>query len=154
LERGRELSGPDFARLWSGMTVFGKHQAGGGFWHEGTDPGRQRSIELGSLEFVHPLLQRGPQPIFGGGTCAKREVARGSTLDCDLYYIHGNAGPWRGGKTLPHLMLSVSGQWFERTGVEVVLQTLKEHFEVADRYSPPYGLIDVSASEDCYTGMV
>jgi len=25
---------------------------------------------------------------------------------------------------------------------------------VADRYSPPYGLIDVAAAEDCYGGMV
>jgi hypothetical protein len=154
LERGRELSGPDFARLWSGMSVFGKHRAGGGFWHEGTDPGEQRDVDLGSLELVEPLLERGARPIFGGGTCAHAKLARGSTLDCDFYYEHGNAARWEGCDTRPHLFLSVSGQWFERTGVEVVLEKMKEHFDVADRYAPPYGLIDVSASEDCYAGMV
>jgi hypothetical protein len=82
------------------------------------------------------------------------KLARNSTLDCDFYYAHSSASRCLGAATLPCLHFAVSGQWFERAGVETVLQKVKEHFEVADRYAPPYGLIDVSASEDCYAGLV
>jgi hypothetical protein len=154
LEPGRELSGPDFAKLWSTTSIFGKHRAGCGFWHALTDPGKQRSVQLGSLEFVEPLLKHGPQPIFGGGTFAKQNLARGSTRDCDFYYAHADASRWFVGDTLPYLLFTVSGQWFEKTGPEIVLEKMREHFEVADRYAPPYGLVDISAPENGYAGLV
>ena len=48
LEPGRELSGPDFARLWSGMTIFGRERGAGGFWHKGSLPeGEQRPVDIG-----------------------------------------------------------------------------------------------------------
>lgn len=155
LEPGRELSGPDFATLWSGMNVFScKQTTAGGFWHEGRSPDKQQGVKLGALDRVQPLLQHGSEPIFGGATSAKWQLARNSTLDCDFYYAHAPASRWQIGDTMPHLLLTVSGQWFERNGVELVLEKMRQHFEVADRYAAPYGLIDVSASEDCYAGMV
>lgn len=155
LDRGHEISGPDFAKLWSKTTKFGKHKCAGGFWHEGTAPGGQRNVVLGSLDDVNPLLERGgPKPVFGGGTYAKLKLARGSTLDCDFYFEHTQASRCFGGDTLPHFLMTVSGQWFENTGVEVVLEMFREQFEIADKYCPRYGLIDVSAANDCYAGMV
>ncbi|HXD86542.1 MAG TPA: hypothetical protein VN641_08615 [Urbifossiella sp.] len=156
LQPGHELSGPDFARLWSTTSVFGKQRSvAGAFWHAGSNSGGQRRIELGSLEHVQPLLERGPQPIFGGGTCSKAKLARsGTTLDCDFYYAHGGASRSYGVDTLPDLLFTVSGQWFENTGPETVLEMMRLHFEIADKYAPPYGLIDVSPAHDCYAGMV
>jgi hypothetical protein len=61
LEPGEELSGTDFARLWSGMTVFGKRRVGGAFWQKGGPiPSKATRLEVGSLELVQPLLERGP----------------------------------------------------------------------------------------------
>jgi hypothetical protein len=153
-ESGRELSGPDFARLWSGTRILGKQNVLGDFWHQGVVPTGKRRFELGSLELIQPLLELGDMPVFGGGTYVTRNVARSSTLDADFYYAHGQSSRSVGYPTLPSLLYSVSGQWFEHAGPELVLAHLKDHFEVADRYCPPYGLIDVSASEDCYGGMV
>jgi len=50
--------------------------------------------------------------------------------------------------------MGVSGQWYERTGTEEILKNLKEQLEIADRYQPPYGLVDVAASQDCCSGFV
>ena len=41
-----------------------------------------------------------------------------------------------------------------KPGPEIVLEKMREHFEVADRYAPPYGLIDISAPDDGYAGLV
>jgi hypothetical protein len=154
LERRGELSGPDFARLWSGTRIFGKHKVTGAFWHEDAVPRSDCRIELGSLESVQPLLALGEMPIFGGGVHVKTNVARNSILDRDFYYAHNPVSRSFGYDTNPHLSYTVSGQWFEQVGPEIMLDHLKEHFETADRACSPYGLIDVSASDDCYGGTV
>jgi hypothetical protein len=154
LENGGELSGADFAQLWATTRMFGKHRGIGAFWQTDTvGSTKQRKIELGSMEPVQPLLDRGAQPIFGGASFFKTHVARFSTIDADLDYAHSEASRCFGYETLPYLQMTVSGQWFEGIGPEVVIDNMREHFEVADKYSPPYGLIDVSAAEDCYGGI-
>jgi hypothetical protein len=91
LENGRELSGPDFSRLWSSTSVFGRQRAAAGFWKADTSPHEVR-VDLGSLEHFLPLLERDDGgPIFGGGTYAKSNAARGSPRDCDFYYAHSDA---------------------------------------------------------------
>lgn len=153
LETGRELSGPDFARLWSGTSLYGRHQVTGDCWHEGTVPTADRQIQLGSLERVQPLLELGDMPIFGGGVCVNsRSVARDVILDQDFYYAHSPASRSFGFDTAPYLLYTVSGHWFERVGPDVVLDHLREHFETADSVRCPYGLIDLSSAEDCYGG--
>lgn len=154
LQPGRELSGPDLARLWSGTRLFGKHKVTGDFWHAGMIPSGTRRIELGDLEVAQPLLDLGDDPIYGGGVHVKPNVARNSFLDRDFYYAHSPGSRSSGYETNPQLLYVVSGQWFERTGSEIVLRHFREHFKVADRYSPPYGLLDLSSAEDCFGGSV
>jgi hypothetical protein len=154
LEQGRELSGPDFARLWSGARIFGKHKVTGDFWHAGMVPSGTHRIELGDLSMVQPLLDLGNMPIFGGGVLAKQNVARNAIVDRDFYYAHSSGSRSSGYETRPQLLYAVSGQWFEQTGSEAVIEHLREHFDIADHYCPPYGLIDLSSSEDCFGGSV
>lgn len=153
-EHGRELSGPDFARLWSGTRIFGSHNITGEFWHEGSLPGKTRRIQLGSMERIQQLLELGDMPIFGGGVHVRANESRCAILDRDFYYSHGSATRGSGYDITPQLQYTISGQWFEQTGSEAVLSHLREHFEVADRYCPRYGLVDISASEDGYGGTV
>jgi len=44
------------------------------------------------------------------------------------------------------------GQWFERTGTNVVVELFRKQLELADQYCPPYAFVDIAASEDCYSG--
>jgi len=153
-EPGQVPSGPEFAQLWSATRIFGSHRVVGAFWHFGGEiPSELPQFEIGSLGHVEPLLAKGAQPIYGGGTVAQKNVARDSTIDSDFYFAFCDASRWQVGETMPSLLLSISGQWFEKAGVEVVLKMLKESFAVADRRAPPYGLIDLAPSEDCFAGM-
>jgi hypothetical protein len=113
------LSGPDLVRLWSGTSVFGKHKGHGSFWHQGTvpNPGNQRSVALGSLGLLQPLLDRGSQSIFGGVSCGQ---PTGRFVDCDFFFTHEYASRSFGYELLPLFMMGISGQWFERTGTEAV----------------------------------
>lgn len=150
------LSGPEFAQIWSATRAFGEHRVTGSFWHAGGLPvggWGSHEFEIGSLEFVEPLLVKGPQPIYGGGTFARDDAARNGTLDADFYFAHGDGSRWEGFETLPDLLWTISGQWLEATGVNVVLDMLKVNLAVADRHSPIYGLVDLARSEDCHAGM-
>jgi hypothetical protein len=103
---------------------------------------------------IQSLLDLSDMPIFGGGVSVKANIARNEILDRDFYYAHGSASRSSGYETKPQLLYAVSGQWFEQSGPEIVLGHLREHFEVADRYRTPYGLVDLSSAEDCYGGTV
>src|SRR5437762_13274069 len=71
----RILTGPDFGKVWSGLSVLGKDAAIGAFWHSGGDiPERLPKFELGSMDLVNQLLAKGKQPIYGGGTVSKPNV--------------------------------------------------------------------------------
>lgn len=150
------LTGPEFADVWSGMSIFGKHKAVGAFWrrkgYESTNRESGR-FELGSLEHVTPVL-KGSEPVYGGGTSAQRNVARDTIRDCDFYFTHSGSSRWEGIDTRPEFNLAVSGQWFERLGSAVALGKIKEHFEVADRHCPPYGLIDLATGDDAFAGLL
>jgi hypothetical protein len=154
LDRGRELCGSDFTRLWSTTQIFGNHEVTGDFWHPGTIPTGTRRTAVGSLDLIRPLLDLGEQPIFGGGKRMKSVRVKNAILDCDFYYAHTSTSRSFGYDTTPRLLFSVSGEWFEHVGSEPLLERLREHLEVVDRYESPYGLIDLSASDDCYGGMV
>lgn len=152
---GLELSGPELARLWSGTRIFGQHKVTGAFWHEGSVPKIDSQFELGALEQLQPLLDIGTHPIFGGGVSVNsRSVARNVIVDRDFYYAHSPAFRNFGYDTDSSLLYTMSGQWFERVGAEIVLNHMREHFEAADSAGSPYGLIDVSSSDDCYGGAV
>lgn len=155
LEAGRELRGPDFAKLWSGTRILGQHMITGQFWHEGSVPKADRRIELGGLEAIEPLLALGDMPIFGGGVSVKsRSVARNTLVDLDFYYAHGSRSRSFGYDADPYLLYTVSGQWYEKIGPDAILKHMREHFAAADRYGSPYGLIDLALSEDCYGGAI
>ena len=125
------LTGPEFASVWSGMSIFGKDKVVGSFWrrkgYEFTS-GKQARFELGSLEHVEPMFN-GTDPIYGGGTSVKRNAARDAIQDCDFYFTHKDPSRWDGIDTRPEFNLAISGQWFKRLGAAVALDKLKEHFE-------------------------
>lgn len=150
------LTGPEFANVWSGMKIFGRGNVVGSFWrrkgYEFTN-GKEARFELGSLEHVEPMLN-GSEPIYGGGTSVQRNVARDTVRDCDFYFTHKDPSRWDGKDTRPEFNLAVSGQWFERLGVEVALGKIKEHFEIADTHCPPYGLIDLATGDDAFAGLL
>lgn len=151
------LTGPEFADVWSGMKIFGrKDKVVGSFWRrkgwEFTSCGEAR-FELGSLERVEPMLN-GSEPVYGGGTSVKRNVARDTIRDCDFYFGHKDPSRWDGIDTRPEFNLAISGQWFERLGVELALGKFKEHFEIADTHCPPYGLIDIATGDDAFAGLL
>jgi len=154
-ENNVQLSGPDFAHLWSTMKMYGRQRATGGFWHPTKiKDGFKGRVSLGDLASVKPLLkQGGDTPILGGGTWQKTKTER-AALDRDFYYAHANESRCFGYSTLPYLLYVISGQWFEKTGVDNVLKNIHEHFRIADKYKPRYGLVDVADSEECYAGMV
>jgi hypothetical protein len=153
-EPTRVPSGPESAELWSATRVFGRHRAVGAFWRTDADiPSKLPRFEIGSLTHLEPFLAKGPQPIYGGGVVAQKNVARDSTQDSDFYYELTDASRWEGADTMPNLMLAISGQWLKTTGVKLTLQTLKENLSVADRHSPPYGMVDLARSEDSFAGM-
>src|SRR5215211_2854976 len=86
-EPGQVFSGEEFGRVWSGMRMFGKHQVHGGFWRmEDRIDGKEKKCELGSLEFIEPLLAKNNRPICGGGTFVRRDFSRHAALDCDFYF--------------------------------------------------------------------
>jgi hypothetical protein len=147
------LSGPDFAHLWATTSIFGKQKVRTYFFHEdATEKARKpTTVQLGSQEFLQPLLQRDTRPIFGGADWGQ---PTGNDVDCDFLLVHSAAGVSWGYVTLPKFMMSVSGQWYGFAGHDVVLSKLKEQFQIVDRYAPRYGLIDVAASEDVYCGWV
>jgi hypothetical protein len=147
-------SGPEFAQLWASTRIFGDRQVVGAFWHSGAAiPSKLPRFTIGSLEHLAPLLAKGTEPIYGGGTVAQRKVARDSTLDADFYFALSDASRWQAAETMPSLLMSISGQWFENTGVETVLEMLKENAVVLDRHAPPYGLVDLARSDDGFAGM-
>jgi hypothetical protein len=150
-EPERLLSGPDLARLWALTGVFGEHKSIARFWPQGTvpNPKKHASVELGSLEFLNELTERDPRPLFGGGSCGQPHLR---FEDCDFFFTHEPAARSFGYETLPLFMTGCSGQWFERAGSQVVVEIFRKQLEIADQYGPPYALVDVAASEDCYSG--
>lgn len=155
-ENDSVLTGPEFANVWSGMKIFGREKVVGTFWRrKGWDftIGDEARFELGSLEHVEPMLN-GSEPVYGGGARAQRNVARDNLRDCDFYFTHKDPSRWNGVDTRPEFNLAISGQWFERLGVEVTLGRIKEHFEIADAHCPPYGLIDLATGDDAFAGLV
>jgi hypothetical protein len=153
-EPGQVPSGPEFAQIWSATRIFGSHVAVGGFWHSGAEiPSILPRFEIGSLSHLEPLLAKGPQPIYGGGTVAQKNVARDSTLDADFYFALSDKSRWQLDETMPSLLQAISGQWLENTGVEAVLKNLREILAVADQRAPPYGLVDLARTEEAFAGM-
>lgn len=153
---GFVFTGPEFARVWAGMSLFGRHRVVGGFWQRTNgnfNLGKEARFELGSLEHVEPMLN-GLEPIYGGGTYSRKNLRRDAIRDCDFYFTHEDAARWEGLNTQPEFSLAVSGQWFERVGADAFLEKAKEHFELADAHGAPYGLIDVASPEDAWAGMV
>ena len=73
-------------------------------------------------------MLNGAEPVYGGGTYSRRNVARGTIQDCDFYLTHKDPSRWEGVDIRPEFTLAVSGQWLERIGLEVFLEKLKEHF--------------------------
>jgi hypothetical protein len=151
-DEGNALSGPEFARVWAGLRCFGEEKVVGAFWQETGYP-KEARFDLGSLEYVEPLLN-GDDSIYGGGTARRRNLARGTIQDCDFYFTHNDPSRWDGIDVRPEFNLAISEQWLERIGVETALEKFKEHFEVADAHCPPYGLIDLASPEDAWAGMV
>ena len=150
------LTGPEMAQIWSGMRVFGDEKVIGAFWRRNgyaINSSGQARFRLGSLEHLEPMLN-GAEPVCGGGTYSRRNVARGTIQDCDFYLTYKDPSRWEGVDIRPDFTLALSGQWLERIGVEVFLEKLKEHFELADAHCPPYGLIDVATPDDTWAGMV
>jgi hypothetical protein len=155
-EPGRVPSGPEFAQIWSGMEVFGKHRASGTFWRSGdvAPIPKRRRMGLGSLEFLKPLLEQGTAPIYGGAAVVRRNAARDPSIGPDLDFVLNEASRWQGVETLPYLSLAISGDWFEKAGTDAVVEKLRGHLELVDRHSPCYGLIDLATPEDGWSGMV
>jgi hypothetical protein len=143
-EPERMLSGPDLARIWALTNVFGNRRASGDFTHlDCLDASKSRSFRLGSLEFFQPLLDVDDRPIEGA-----------VQHNLDFFFSHvGEDRSWDY-DTLPDFMMGVSVPWFEKAGTAAVLETYKQQFEICDRYAPRYGLIDISAPEDCEGGDV
>jgi hypothetical protein len=147
----RVLCGPDLAQLWTLTSIFGTHRSIARFWHEGTvpDPEKHTAIELGSSEVLHKLLESGSRPIFGGASCGQPHRR---FEDCDFFFTHESTARSFGYETLPLFMTGCSGQWLEQAGTEAVVELFRKQLEIADQYGPPYALVDVAASEDCYSG--
>src|SRR5208283_4479571 len=60
------FTGPELARVWSGMRRFGEHHVVGAFWQRKGDNfnlGKEARFALGSLEFIQPMLN-GADPIY------------------------------------------------------------------------------------------
>jgi hypothetical protein len=132
-DKDHVFTGPEFARIWSGFRVFGEHQAVGAFWRRKGDSfniGKEARCSLGSLEFVEPMLD-GSNPIYGGGTVRKGNLSNGTIQDCDFYLTHKDPSRWEGVDIRPDFTLAVSGQWFEKSGIDVFLGMVKEHFELS-----------------------
>lgn len=150
------FTGHELASLWSGMRIFGEHRVVGAFWQRNENAnniGKEARFELGSLEYLEPMVH-GLDPVYGGGTFSMRNVSRGTIQDCDFYFTHKDPSRWDGVDVRPEFKLAISGQWLEKTGVKVVIDKFKEHFQIADAHSPPYGLIDLATPEDAWAGFV
>jgi hypothetical protein len=137
------------------MRMFGNHQVFGGFWNLSKEYGcpSESIFELGSVDFLDKL-KSGEASIYGGGTSVKKVLSRDTIHDCDLYFSHNDPSRWDGTDTRPEFTLSISGQWLNELGVETYLDNLKDYFEIADRHSPPYGLIDLATPDDALAGWV
>lgn len=153
MEPTRQLSGPDLGRLWAATCVFGNHNAYGNFWHQDCIPSaaNSRTTKLGAMGILNTLLARDTRSIFGGVSCGQ---ATGKTVDTDFHFAHCSAGRCFGYDTLPLFMMGVSGEWLEKIGSASYLDQIKAQFEVIDKYCPPYGMVDIGSSEDCYSGFV
>lgn len=153
LDAGREVHEQDLLRLWSSLAFLGDNKVVGGFWHHDTKMPTQSRFAIGDVGPIVQLAASSRQPIFGGGMCATRGANRPSPPDCDFYYAHGQESRCHGYDTLPYLLYSLSDRLMQQVGVDTWLDNAKLHFHVLDTYSPRYGLVDVSASTDCYAGM-
>ena len=151
----RVLSGPEFAGAWSRMGQFGNKRVLGGFWHANELPPKHPPrFPIGSDEQLAPLLAQGDKPIFGGGFYAPRNVARNDNVDKDFSFeVGGSCSCFDGGEELPYLMFSLSDEWFGKAGGDVVVATIREHFELVDRHAPPYGFVNVAFADDVYGGL-
>jgi len=154
LRTGAELSGCDFSEAWSSLKGLSPRKCTGGFWQKDTVPVKVPRFVAGDSIPYRDLMKIDKNPIFGGCTYTKGNVSRDSTRDCDFYYVHSGSYPWMSADTLPQLMMSVSNEWFKDYGHDKYIAVAKRHFEIADRYEAPYGLIDVSDPNDGYAGMV
>ncbi|VTS00651.1 hypothetical protein [Tuwongella immobilis] len=150
-EHDNIFSGPDLAHLWKQTHIFGDQKGLGNFYRLDaiTNPNRPRSFRLGTMNAFDPLLLESSLPIYGGVSSTQRG---GRFCDCDFFFSQGTSGRSFGYETLPEFVLGCSGQWFELAGSEAVVELFRTQLEIADQYSPPYALVDVAASEDCYSG--
>ncbi len=152
-EADRVLSGNDLGRLWASASHLGNEKCYGSFWHrnEVPDSSRTYTYQVGQPGLFEQLIERNAEPIFGGVSAGQ---ATRRTVDCDFHFSHIESDQFLGHETLPLFLMGVSGQWLERIEQAKFLDMLYAQLEVSDAYVPRYGLFDLAASEDCYSGLV
>jgi hypothetical protein len=88
------------------------------------------------------------------GASSVRPDAKNAILDSDVNFTIGRGRVWYGQEMPPALNVSFSSQVLEQAGSDVVIGILRCLFEIADKYSPISGLVDLARPDDAFAGMV
>lgn len=154
--RGNDFLGADeFRELWSSFKRFGAIKTKAYIWDSCSEPhSTAKLISLGNSTQLDELVSRDCTHIYGGVDCSRKNVARDEVLDGDFDFSCCGESAWSGVDTPPRSSLGVSDDWISRIGIDVVIEVMRLHLTLADRFNPQYGLIDYSASVNSVGGMV
>lgn len=147
-------TGSAFAEIWKNLGKLGKHQLTGKFWQLGAVPdSKPDRFPLASEDAFRELLDCRAEYILGGGSSQKKKAAQ-PNADYDFYLALLDASRCAFGPTLPHFQMAISNQWLTQAGCDVVLEALRENFEILDQTAPPYAFIDISRPVETFAGLM
>ncbi len=144
----------EISKLWESLARLGNRSVAVTFAFN--DPAEQThdKASLGSVSVSQRLLEPQKPVTHFTASVARHDYARDRVRDSDLGFSLVREGTFYGQDTLGYLSLDLSNKVIEETGVETVLDILKQFLEVADRHSAPYGLVDLAMPDDAWAGMV
>ena len=147
-------SGGDLAQLWTALEVLGKLPVEMSVACKGdTEASPLRHSMLGSPLLSEVLVSKA-DGVISAGASSVRPDARNAILDSDLNFRYSRNETWDGQIVPASLRFSVSGQLLEQVGSGSFLALLNRLIEVADRYTPITGLVDLARPSDAFAGMV
>jgi hypothetical protein len=147
------LSGSEAAQLWKLVGTLGERPAAVSIACVGDAAPSEEMSFLGSVQIAERLLPAG-QDLRLFGASVVRAGAFNAILDSDFNIGYDSYGVWRGHRTCPELILSISGELFQHIGSSTFLALAKESLRIADSHCPHYGLVDVAGPRDAYAGTV
>jgi len=149
----RVPSSDSIAQLWTALAALGDLPVESSiFCNDGKTYNLADSV-LGSFKLNELLLDKADEVISVGASSFK-SAAKNAVLDSDVNFGFGRNQIWDGQQGPAVLYLSISGQIIDQAGLHIVVDILRQFFNVADSYSPIYGLVDLARPDDAFAGMI